>query len=92
MKSTRLATLLQLVLALGNFLNAGTHRGNAPGIQIESLVSLAEAKAPDNPRLTLMHILHQVVAEQHPELLKIAEELPSLASARCWRLIAGVSP
>lgn len=67
-------------------MNAGTHRGNAPGIQIESLVSLAEAKAPDNPRMTLMHVLHQVVAEQHPELLKIAEDLPSLAGARYFLL------
>ena len=47
--SAHLAEVLRAVLATGNTLNAGTHRGQAAGIKLESLLKLADvkARAPD---------------------------------------------
>lgn len=47
--SAHLAEVLRAVLATGNTLNAGTHRGQAAGIKLESLLKLADVKA--RPRL-----------------------------------------
>lgn len=41
----RLGQVLRAVLATGNMLNAGTHRGQAAGIKLESLTKLADVKA-----------------------------------------------
>lgn len=43
--SAHLAEVLRAVLATGNMLNAGTHRGQAAGIKLESLLKLADVKA-----------------------------------------------
>lgn len=43
--SRHLAEVLRAVLATGNMLNAGTHRGQAVGIKLESLTKLADVKA-----------------------------------------------
>lgn len=43
--SRHLAEVLRAVLATGNTLNAGTHRGQAVGIKLESLNKLADVKA-----------------------------------------------
>ncbi|KAK9846020.1 hypothetical protein WJX81_008599 [Elliptochloris bilobata] len=42
--SSHLAEVLRAVLATGNTLNAGTHRGQAAGIKLESLIKLADVK------------------------------------------------
>ena len=42
--STALQQVLEVVLAVGNTLNAGTHRGNAAGIRLDSLLKLGDVK------------------------------------------------
>lgn len=42
--SNNLLQLLRLVLATGNLLNAGTNRGNAQGIKLDTLMKLADVK------------------------------------------------
>ncbi len=55
----RLGQVLRAVLATGNMLNAGTHRGQAAGIKLESLTKLADvkarARAPPPPDPTLLY-------------------------------------
>lgn len=45
MASTRLRRVFGAVLACGNALNAGTHRGNAEALKLESLLKLKDTKA-----------------------------------------------
>ena len=46
--------LLQVVLSIGNALNGGTAKGNAPGFKLSTLLKLAELKAADK-KTTLLH-------------------------------------
>lgn len=43
-ESTNLRQLLKIVLATGNLLNAGTNRGNAQGVKLDTLLKLADVK------------------------------------------------
>ena len=42
--SSALRRVLGLVLSTGNLMNAGSHRGNAQGVKLESLLKLADVK------------------------------------------------
>uniref|UniRef100_A0A1A8CYD1 Inverted formin, FH2 and WH2 domain containing n=1 Tax=Nothobranchius kadleci TaxID=1051664 RepID=A0A1A8CYD1_NOTKA len=44
-ESTRLPSFCKLILNVGNFLNHGTHTGNAEGFKIGTFLKLAETKA-----------------------------------------------
>ena len=48
--STGLQKILRFVLATGNLLNAGTNRGNAQGIKLDTLMKLADVKVRHSAR------------------------------------------
>jgi len=58
-RSRRLKKLLELVLALGNYMNQG-QRGNASGFRIASLNKIVDTKSSINRRVTLLHYLAEV--------------------------------
>jgi len=58
-ESTELHALLQIVLDIGNALNAGTSKGNAVGFKLSTLLKLAELKAADK-KTTLLHYVVDV--------------------------------
>ncbi|XP_029352536.1 inverted formin-2-like [Echeneis naucrates] len=72
--STRLPSFCKLILSVGNFLNYGTHTGNAEGFKISTLLKLTETKA-NRSRITLLHHILQEVEESHPDLLKLPDDL-----------------
>ncbi|XP_028284108.1 inverted formin-2-like [Parambassis ranga] len=57
-QSLRVSTLMprfcRLILDVGNFLNYGSHTGNAEGFKLSSLLKLTETKA-NKSRITLLH-------------------------------------
>lgn len=55
-RSRRLRKLLELVLALGNYMNRGA-RGNASGFRLTSLNRLADTKSSSAKGTTLLHYL-----------------------------------
>ena len=57
-RSKKLKKLLEVVLALGNYMNRG-QRGNAVGFRISSLNRLADTKSAKNT--TLLHYLVDVL-------------------------------
>ena len=75
-----LRRLLEVVLALGNYLNGATPRGCAHGFKLDSLLKLSTVKAVDNKR-TLIHYLAELVQEEEPELLEIVQELQTVKMA-----------
>ena len=59
--SARLATVLRAVLATGNTLNWGTHRGNATAIKLESLGKMADVKV-SGASLRLLGLAYMLLA------------------------------
>ncbi|XP_048830311.1 inverted formin-2-like [Brienomyrus brachyistius] len=73
-ESTRLPSFCKLILNVGNFLNYGSHTGNAEGFKISTLLKLTETKA-NKSRITLLHHIVEEAEEHHPELLSLPDDL-----------------
>ncbi|XP_027029442.2 inverted formin-2 isoform X3 [Tachysurus fulvidraco] len=79
-KSTLLPSFCRLILRVGNFLNYGSHTGNAEGFKISSLLKLTETKA-NKGRITLLHHILEEAELNHPELLNLPEDIESCERA-----------
>ncbi|KAK9960277.1 hypothetical protein ABG768_010350, partial [Culter alburnus] len=73
-KSSLLPSFCKLILDVGNFLNYGSHTGNAEGFKISSLLKLTETKA-NKSRITLLHHILEEAELNHPELLNLPEDI-----------------
>jgi len=66
----RIAKILEIILHVGNFLNAGNRRlGQAAGFDLETLTKLNDTKTTDN-KLTILEVIVEMIKDQNPELLK----------------------
>ncbi|BFG00259.1 disheveled-associated activator of morphogenesis 1 [Drosophila madeirensis] len=79
-RSRRLRKLLELVLALGNYMNRGA-RGNASGFRLASLNRLADTKSSAAKGTTLLHYLVQVIEKKFKDLLKLEDDIPHVRGA-----------
>ncbi|KAG7281210.1 hypothetical protein CRUP_019735 [Coryphaenoides rupestris] len=72
--STRMPSFCRLILDVGNFLNHGSHKGNAEGFRISSLLKLTETKA-NKSRITLLHHVLEEAELNHPDLLALPDDI-----------------
>ncbi|XP_067097783.1 inverted formin-2-like isoform X1 [Osmerus mordax] len=72
--STLLPSFCKLILDVGNFLNYGSHTGNAEGFKISTLLKLTETKA-NKSRITLLHHILEEAEKNHPDLLSLPDDL-----------------
>ncbi|XP_010774406.1 inverted formin-2 isoform X2 [Notothenia coriiceps] len=72
--STLMPSFCKLILDVGNFLNYGSHTGNAAGFKISSLLKLTETKA-NKSRITLLHHILEEAEVNHPELLALPDDI-----------------
>uniref|UniRef100_A0A672ZRM1 Inverted formin 2 n=1 Tax=Sphaeramia orbicularis TaxID=375764 RepID=A0A672ZRM1_9TELE len=72
-ESTRLPRFCKIILDVGNFLNYGTHTGNAEGFKLSTLLKLTETKA-NKSRITLLHHILEEVETNHPDLLLLPDD------------------
>ncbi|XP_055541574.1 disheveled-associated activator of morphogenesis 1 isoform X1 [Wyeomyia smithii] len=79
-RSRRLRKLLELVLALGNYMNRGA-RGNASGFRLASLNRLADTKSSAAKGTTLLHYLVQIIEKKFKDILLLEEDLPHVKEA-----------
>ncbi|XP_054088534.1 disheveled-associated activator of morphogenesis 1 isoform X2 [Zeugodacus cucurbitae] len=79
-RSRRLRKLLELVLALGNYMNRGA-RGNASGFRLASLNRLGDTKSSAAKGTTLLHYLVQVIDKKFKDLLKLEDDIPHVREA-----------
>ncbi|XP_055636774.1 disheveled-associated activator of morphogenesis 1 isoform X2 [Toxorhynchites rutilus septentrionalis] len=79
-RSRRLRKLLELVLALGNYMNRGA-RGNASGFRLASLNRLADTKSSAFKGTTLLHYLVQIIEKKFKDILLLEEDLPHVKEA-----------
>ncbi|XP_021566752.1 inverted formin-2 [Carlito syrichta] len=78
--SHQLPVFCQLILKIGNFLNYGSHTGDADGFKISTLLKLTETKSQQN-RVTLLHHVLEEVEKTHPDLLHLPQDLEQPSQA-----------
>ncbi|XP_018324678.1 disheveled-associated activator of morphogenesis 1 isoform X2 [Agrilus planipennis] len=79
-RSRRLRRLLEVVLALGNYMNRGA-RGNALGFRLASLNRLGDTKSSAAKGTTLLHYLVQILERKFKDVLRIDEDIPHVRDA-----------
>ncbi|XP_048259001.1 disheveled-associated activator of morphogenesis 1-like [Haliotis rufescens] len=80
LRSRKLKKLLELVLALGNYMNRG-QRGNASGFRMTSLNKIIDTKSSINKNVTLLHYLVEVLEKKFPDVLKMEGDLSNVRDA-----------
>ncbi|KAJ7345232.1 hypothetical protein JRQ81_001182 [Phrynocephalus forsythii] len=80
LRSHRLPLFCQLILKVGNFLNYGSHTGDADGFKIGTLLKLTETKA-NQTRITLLHHILEEVEKNHTDLLQLPKDLECVSKA-----------
>ncbi|XP_049850953.1 formin-A-like [Schistocerca gregaria] len=80
-ESLKLKKLFEIILHVGNFLNAGKNKGQAWGFKLNDLKKLTEAKTTDN-RCSLLTVLVELCQKKNPDLLSVGKEIESTDSAR----------
>ncbi|KAK2849116.1 hypothetical protein Q5P01_008950 [Channa striata] len=73
-KSQTFSKLLQIILVVGNYMNAGSRNGKAFGFSISYLCKLRDTKSADLKQ-TLLHFLADVCQEQHSDVMSFPDEL-----------------
>ncbi|XP_046705110.1 protein diaphanous homolog 2 isoform X3 [Silurus meridionalis] len=79
-KSEGFSRLLELVLLVGNYMNAGSRNAQTFGFNINFLCKLRDTKSTDQ-NSTLMHFLAEKSEEMYPEILKFPDELAHVENA-----------
>jgi hypothetical protein len=79
-KNVNFHKLLEIVLAVGNFLNFKPARDPAMGIQLSSLAKLADTKSTDNHD-TLLEYVVDFIETKYPEVAEWGNELADLKYA-----------
>jgi len=78
--SDKLKKFLEIVLAIGNYLNGSTPRGGAYGFKLDSLFKLADVKTTDNT-MTMMNYIVMLCEKKYPELVDLQSDFPHLDDA-----------
>ncbi|XP_022918586.1 disheveled-associated activator of morphogenesis 1 isoform X2 [Onthophagus taurus] len=79
-RSRRLRRLLEVVLALGNYMNRGA-RGNAHGFRLASLNRLADTKSSAAKGTTLLHYLVQILEKKFKDVMRLDDDVPHVRDA-----------
>uniref|UniRef100_H3B265 Diaphanous related formin 3 n=1 Tax=Latimeria chalumnae TaxID=7897 RepID=H3B265_LATCH len=79
-KSKSFSKLLELVLLMGNYMNAGSRNAQTYGFNLSSLCKLKDTKSVDQ-RTTLLHFLGGVCEGKYPEVLRFTEDLQHVDKA-----------
>jgi len=76
-RCTKLLKVIEIVLAIGNYLNGTGPKGGAYGFKLEVLTKLADTKTSDN-KSTLLHYLVASIERKFPELIDFPQELSNV--------------
>ncbi|XP_072914511.1 protein diaphanous homolog 2 isoform X2 [Hemitrygon akajei] len=79
-KSENFSKILELVLLVGNYMNAGSRNAQTFGFNISYLCKLKDTKSVDQ-KATLMHFLAEITEEKYPDILKFTDEIIHTESA-----------
>ena len=80
--SEKLKKVMGLVLAIGNYLNGGSKRGQADGFQLEILPKLNDTKGSSGD--TLLMYMMKLIKKSHPNLVSLPDDVSHVAE--CTRI------
>eukprot|EP00026_Physarum_polycephalum_P008007 Phypoly_transcript_08081.p1 GENE.Phypoly_transcript_08081~~Phypoly_transcript_08081.p1 ORF type:complete len:495 (+),score=130.66 Phypoly_transcript_08081:161-1486(+) len=73
--SKKFPQVIEVILAVGNFINGGSARGAAAGFKLDSLLKIRDTQS-NNPIIsTALHYIISFVESKQPQLLSFYEEL-----------------
>ena len=73
--------VLSMILAIGNYLNAGTKWGLAYGFKFETINKLESMRATQSAQGSMIHILSRILNDHAPEVLTISEKWIAISAA-----------
>ena len=76
--SDRLRRVLEIILKVGNVMNAGTHKGDAAGFTLDSLAKLVETKGKDKKTTLLDYVAKLALKSDSPQLSGLKQDMPGL--------------
>lgn len=80
--SDKLRTWLEIILAIGNYLNGGTSRGAAWAFKLDILGKLSEVKSKDNKKTLIQYIVEFIIDKLEKEdlfdILKVLKKFDKL--------------
>jgi len=79
-KSAGLQRVLEITLALGNYLNGNTSKGGAFGFKLETINKLKNTKSADN-KLTLLHFLVKTINSKFNDARSFLVDLNNIVAA-----------
>ncbi|ELU08897.1 hypothetical protein CAPTEDRAFT_225699 [Capitella teleta] len=79
-QSTKFASMLQLILLMGNYMNSGSRNAQSIGFELSFITKLENTKSHDGKR-TLVHFLADTVEENHKNLVNFTDELLHIEKA-----------
>ncbi|XP_040610898.1 protein diaphanous homolog 3 isoform X2 [Mesocricetus auratus] len=79
-KSNSFSKLLELVLLMGNYMNAGSRNAQTFGFDLSSLCKLKDIKSADQ-KTTLLHFLVDICEEKYPDILHFVDDFAHLDKA-----------
>nr|XP_054596005.1 protein diaphanous homolog 2 isoform X3 [Nothobranchius furzeri] len=79
-KSEGFCKILELVLMVGNYMNAGSRNAQTFGFNISFLCKLRDTKSIGH-NMTLLHFLAEKCEDNYPEILRFPDELEHVESA-----------
>jgi dishevelled associated activator of morphogenesis len=79
--SKKFQKLLEFILAIGNYMNGSTTRGEAWGFKLDSLPKMLDVKSSVDPKVSLLHFVAQEMERFNPEHADLIEDFPHLEAA-----------
>ncbi|KAI8852793.1 hypothetical protein BC829DRAFT_430386 [Chytridium lagenaria] len=79
-KADTFQEVLEVILAVGNFMNSGSFMGSVHGFKIGSLSKIADVKGA-NGKTTLLHFVAEVIHTKMPTLKSFVTELKDVSPA-----------
>ncbi|XP_008274502.1 protein diaphanous homolog 2 [Stegastes partitus] len=79
-KSDSFSKLLELILLVGNYMNAGSRNAQTFGFNVSFLCKLRDTKSIGH-NTTLLHFLAEKCEETYPEILRFPDELEHVENA-----------
>ena len=74
----RLVQFLEVVLAVGNYMNGGTNRGGIFGFKLSSILKLIDVRGVKISKYTLLHYIVEYISERDKEVLQYFYEFQDI--------------
>lgn len=79
--SKKLKTIMEFVLAVGNYMNGSTSRGECFGFKLDSLNKMLDVKSSADPKVTLMHFVQSQAEAKFRDSADLISDFTQLETA-----------